>query len=265
MYKLAVVGNPIEHSLSPTVFRLFAKEFGVALTYDKLLAKDENDFKSIVQNFFLSGGLALNVTSPFKQIAFNVAKAATSRAMFCGAANFLYADDNGDVVADTTDGIGLVNDIQNNHKINLAKCNILIIGSGFVLDSILLDLIVINPKSIDLLARNVDRIEYLSNKFMVGEFSLDKEYDFILNTVPNNMENQLLEKLTSLQNSSVCYDMAYRDMNNNKFVNYVQEINPNIRVYSGIGMLVEQAAIAFTKLFNMVPNNEPIIKILREE
>lgn len=265
MYKLAVIGNPIAHSMSPTVFSMFARELGVDLVYEKLLAKDSDHFKQIVIDFFQSGGLALNITSPFKQDAFEVAKSVTARAGFCLAANFLRLDNNNEILADTTDGVGLVADIQINKGLNLIGKNILILGSGFVLDSVLLDLIVNNPLSIDVLARNQERVKYLHNKFGINGFIPAKEYDIILNTVPNHVDNVMLTQIKQLKNESSCYDMAYSDLMTNKFYHYVKNLNAKVEVHSGIGMLVEQAKVAFEKLFNLTPNVSKVIQQISKE
>lgn len=260
MYKLAVIGNPILHSMSPTIFEIFAKECKINLVYEKLLAKDTLEFNDIVTEFFKQGGFALNITSPFKSDAFKLAKLTTARAKFCGAANFLRLDENNDIIADTTDGIGLITDIQVNKNLNLRNKNILIIGSGFVLDSVLLDLIAINPFAIDILARNQNRTDCISNKFGCGRFSLNKKYDFILNTVPNDTNNELLPQIKELKNDSFCYDMAYSDFLSNKFYQYMKTLNPNIQIYSGIGMLVEQAKVAFEQLFNLTPDVHSVLQ-----
>ena len=64
----AVIGHPIEHSLSPLIHRYFAEICGQSLTYD-LLASPEEEFEATVQAFFDGGGRGLNVTLPFKERA----------------------------------------------------------------------------------------------------------------------------------------------------------------------------------------------------
>jgi len=262
MYKLAVIGNPISHSMSPTIFGMFARQCSIDLVYDKILANDINGFNQIVTDFFKSGGLALNITSPFKQDAFKIANIATARAKFCGAANFLRLDKAGDILADTTDGIGLVKDIEQNQGFKLNGKNILILGSGFVLDSILLDLIQANPLSIDILARNQPRMDYLKNKFGVGGFSQTTKYDFILNTVPNTSENLLLSQIEELDINAFCYDMAYSKFTEKQFYQYIKQINPQVNISSGIGMLAEVSKVAFTQLFTKSPNTHQVIEDL---
>ena len=259
MHKLAVIGNPVEHSLSPLIWGLFAKEVGVELDYQKILAKDEKDFALQAYSFFKAGGMAINVTSPFKQNSFFISDLHTSRASFCKATNFLSITNSGQILADTTDGIGLVNDLILNKNENLGNKNILIIGSGFVLNSVLLDLIVYNPLSIDILARKGQRIEFLHDKFATDNFNPQKNYDIIINTTPNSLDNTLFGRVEYINNNVLCYDMTYTK---SLFLNAMQNLNSNIRVYNGLGMLVEQAKVAFIKLFAQTPNSKAVFESL---
>lgn len=260
MYQLAVFGNPIEHSLSPVVFDLFAKECNISLNYERILAIDEDDFATKVTDFFLNGGTAVNVTSPFKQSAFLFSKKHTIRSGFAKASNFLSLD-NSEIIADTTDGIGLVTDILSNKKLELAYKNILIIGSGFVLDSILMDIIPNNPASIDILARNQDRINYLTSKFATGSFDHKKHYDLILNSSPNSTENKLFSQITQISDNTFCYDLTY-SAQKGLFLTHMEQVNPLSRGCNGLGMLVEQAKVAFVKLFAKQPNTDNVFKSL---
>ncbi len=262
MYKLAVVGNPIDHSLSPVVFAEFAKQFQLNLEYIKIKAYEKN-FKETIVEFFNKGGMALNITSPFKQIAYEVADNATMRSRFTKSSNFLLLDKNHHIKADTTDGIGLVEDLHCNKHIELYQKNILILGSGFVLDSILLDLINANPTTIDILARNATRFEYLKAKFGVGRYDSNIEYDVVLNTSPNVEDNMLFKQIFVLKNNMVCYDLSYSATGQTLFLQTMWQVNNNIQLYDGLGMLVEQAKVAFIKLFDNIPDTKVVINSIR--
>ena len=259
MYKLAVIGNPIDHSLSPVVFDLFAKQFGLELEYKKILAQDAKDFTLKVKEFFDSGGHALNITSPFKNLAYQEAGLRTSRSNFCQASNFIQKKEE-ILVADTTDGIGLINDIKLNKQYSLKGKKILIIGSGYVLDSILLDIIVENPIQIDILARNSDRIDYLAHKFATGTFKTNIKYDVVFNSTPNTPDNLLFTSIKNLNDGAICYDLAYAK--SSLFLEQMQRINSQIECYNGLGMLVMQAQVAFTELFKQMPDTTAILSQL---
>lgn len=259
MYKLAVVGNPISHSLSPRIFELFAQQFKLDLRYDKILAYDTADFEVKVKGFFSSGGLALNVTSPFKHLAYSTANKHSIRTHFCRASNFLSQKD-GEIFADTTDGIGLITDIQKNKEISIRGKKLLILGSGFVLDSILLDFIAANPDRIDILARNEDRLDYLSNRFVTGRFDAKISYDIVINSTPNTEDNKLFAIVKHVADKALCYDLSYTT--NQIFLDHMKQINKTIYAVNGLGMLVEQAKVAFMTLFNKIPDSETVISHL---
>ncbi len=255
MYQLAVLGNPIHHSLSPLLFNLFAAQCDIELNYARILALDTPDFKQKVTEFFNTGGTALNVTSPFKQDAYTVANMHTSRAAFCRTSNFLRQNHNGTIIADTTDGIGLVTDMMINRNLNLENKQILIIGSGYVLESLLLYIISKNPLNIDLLARNTARIDSLRQKFATGVFDSQKNYDIILNSTPNSPDNNLFEQIEYIADDTFCYDLTYAQ---SLFLTMMHNLNPKSSGCNGLGMLVEQAKVAFVKLFARTPDTADV-------
>ncbi|MFN8770845.1 MAG: hypothetical protein ACK5Z5_02535 [Neisseriaceae bacterium] len=262
MHKLAVIGNPIEHSLSPIVFEQFAQQFNLDINYEKILAKDIDNFNTIVNDFFYNHGLALNITSPYKHNAYLNAKNKTARANFCKTGNFMYLNNDREITVDTTDGIGLVTDIEENNKQKLADKKILLIGSGFVIDSILLDIIVRNPSSIAILARNHERVKFLQNKFSIDLHNVGTKYDIIINSSPNIIENDLFNKISIINDNAFCYDLAYSKVAT-LFLQLMRKINPNIIIQNGLGMLVEQAKVAFIQLFNKNPNSKEVIDKIR--
>ncbi len=251
MYKLAIIGNPVKNSLSPEIFNLFAKQVNIKIEYSKILASNDT-FSIVLEKFFTNGGLAVNITSPFKNLAYLNVKNRTSRANFCRASNFIKINDEGELIADTTDGIGLIKALKLYQKYNLKNKNILIIGSGFVVDSILLDIIEQKPHTVDVLARNKQRIEYLKNNFAINEFNVLLKYDLIINTTPNIEENNLLNLFTAqnIKNQALCYDLSYQK-SLTLFHEKIFKIKSDVVCVNGIGMLVEQASVAFKNLFKI--------------
>ena len=86
MNKYAVIGNPIHHSLSPTIHDQFAKQIGCSMSYEKILAPFDG-FTAVANNFISSGALGFNITVPFKVEAYNLVDDYTLNAKIAGAVN----------------------------------------------------------------------------------------------------------------------------------------------------------------------------------
>jgi shikimate dehydrogenase len=126
--KFAVLGNPIKHSLSPRLHALFAQQTGLQIEYSKQCVEPAH-FRDHVKQFFAAGGCGLNITLPFKEQAYALADPRISdRARAAGSANTLWQE-NGEIHACNTDGVGLVNDMLRQH-ITLHDSRILLIGAG---------------------------------------------------------------------------------------------------------------------------------------
>lgn len=262
MYKLAVIGNPIEHSLSPLIWTQFAKQLDIPLEYTKILAREDN-FESVVEDFFKSGGKALSVTAPFKARAFNLAKVHNQHTLIPHTANLLIQDNN-QIIADNTDGLGLVADLER-MSIDLAHKHILIIGSGSVIYSVLSSLLAKLPSRVDLLMRNQDKLsEFMSVSNFIKPYNSEISYDLVINTTPNSPDNKLFAEVKSLSNQAVAYDMIYTAQQT-LFMQSMQNINPAIKQANGIGMLIQQAKVAFELVFNQVPNAELLYPLLQEK
>lgn len=264
MNQLAVIGNPIAHSLSPVVFADFAVQGGIKLNYQRILANDSLDFERQVADFFVNGGMAMNVTSPFKQAAFDVASHRTMRSRLCLASNFLYKTPEAETIcADTTDGIGLVRDIEKNLNYKIMGKKLLLIGSGFVLDSILYDLIMAGAEQIAILARNQERVLYLKQKFMLDDYREDTEYHIIINTLPHTVPASIFGAIKKIADHALCYDLTYAKTMTD-FMLYTKQLNAKATSQNGLGMLVETAKLAFIKLFGCIPDTHLTLNNLRE-
>ena len=128
MDKYAVIGNPIGHSKSPKIHRLFGEQLGHKITYEKLEAT-ENTFSGVVEEFFRSGGKGVNVTLPFKGLAYEFSEVLGAHAKNCGAVNTLSFSEDGRVYGESTDGVGLITDLKNNN-ITIEERSVLVIGAG---------------------------------------------------------------------------------------------------------------------------------------
>lgn len=103
----AVVGRPIAHSLSPVIHNAWIEALGLDAAYVAFSPPDEASFRELI-NMGRSGLIAgLNVTAPFKELAFSLADKSSDTARLSASANLLVFRD-GQVGADSTDGLGLL-------------------------------------------------------------------------------------------------------------------------------------------------------------
>jgi shikimate dehydrogenase len=266
----AVIGHPISHSKSPRIHSLFASQTGEALEYTAIQAPLDG-FENTVSEFFARGGKGLNVTVPFKEAAWQMAGRHSARALKAGAANTLYQD-KGVLVADNTDGAGLVQDLLHNHHVALKGARVLILGAGGAVRGVLAPLLLEQPHTLVIANRTPAKAQNLVTLFAdaVGITWLDckafdsiaGDFDVIINGTSASLQGDLPPLSAALLGAdTVIYDMMY-SATNTTFNQWALD-NGAKRVYDGLGMLVEQAAEAFEVWRGVRPQTAPVIASLR--
>ncbi|MEY4590682.1 MAG: shikimate 5-dehydrogenase [Pseudomonadota bacterium] len=263
----AVVGNPIAHSKSPLIHTAFAQQTGQAMQYDKRLWP-EGAFAAEAEAFFAAGGAGLNVTVPFKEDAFAFAQQLTPRAQQAGAVNTLKRLENGQILGDNTDGAGLVADLQ---RLGwpVAGQKLLILGAGGAVRGVLGPLLKQAPASITLANRTLARAVQLAELFNgspVDAMGLDQlnrgPYDLVINALSSGLHGEMPPLPASLWHTgSNAYDMVYGP-NGTPFLQAAAACGVQ-GLADGLGMLVGQAAEAFTLWRGVTPAVEPVLALLR--
>lgn len=107
----AVVGRPISHSLSPVIHNAWIEKLGLDAGYVAFSPSDDDGFRALIAAG-RSGCIAgLNITAPFKELAFSLADQVSDTARASASANLLVFRD-GRVLADSTDGEGLLRGLK---------------------------------------------------------------------------------------------------------------------------------------------------------
>ena len=110
-FKLGVIGNPIEHSLSPFIHSRFARQENINLDYQAYKV-DEDGFHSFINEFFADSlAKGLNVTLPFKKPAAEIEGSISDEAKQIDAVNTI-SQINNKLFLDSTDGIGFIEDLK---------------------------------------------------------------------------------------------------------------------------------------------------------
>ncbi|MEH6648793.1 MAG: shikimate dehydrogenase [Motiliproteus sp.] len=266
--RYAVVGNPINHSKSPLIHRLFAEQCQQDLDY-ALLQAPLDGFSESVQQFFSSGGGGLNVTVPFKEQAWQQTDQLTPRARLAGAVNTLYTDQQGLLCGDTTDGVGLVNDILNNQQGRIAGMRVLVLGAGGAVRGVLEPLLQQQPATLVVANRTAAKALLLAQDFAaLGEIhgcgfeAINGSFDLIINGTSASLQGQLPPLPTGvLASGGWCYDMMYA-AEPTPFMVWATEQGA-AKVLDGLGMLVEQAAEAFYLWRGVRPQTPTVIAEVR--
>ena len=268
MDNYGVVGNPIKHSKSPEIHQLFAKQVEHDILYHRIPATDEN-FTSVLEEFFKKGGKGLNITLPFKEKAFRFADSCTDNAQSCQSVNTLTFSEDGRAHGDNTDGIGLINDLKNN-DILLENKEVLILGAGGATRGIVPVLFKNGVGSITLYNRTAEKAELLQEEFMpFGEIqSLSSDdltggFGLVINATSASLDGVIPDIPDNVVSNAVCYDLAY-SYGETSFLNWAKK-NGSVKNLQGLGMLVEQAAESFYIWRGVRPRTSEVVDKLRSE
>jgi shikimate dehydrogenase len=256
----AVIGNPIAHSKSPLIHEFFAKQTQQAIHYGRIFS-ELDDFKKTTQEFFERGGKGLNVTIPFKLQAYELAQHKTPRAQSAQAANMLWVE-NGQLWCDNSDGEGLTRDLRRLLKQRsgaaLSGMKVLILGAGGAAQGVIEPLMGAGVTSITVFNRTHEKAEALVKQFtgLAADAKVDLKavplaelkngsYDLIINATATGLSNEspiakdILQAI--IHPDTLAYDMVY-----GKETCFMQDAKSlGIQAVDGLGMLVEQAALAF--------------------
>lgn len=270
--RFAVVGNPIEHSLSPRIHAAFARQGGRQIDYHAERV-EVDDFESWVSAFFNTDGRGLNVTLPFKTRAFDVADTVSDRARLTGAANFLTANEAGGIHADNTDGKGLLTDVTANAGWTLEGARILVLGAGGAVKGVIPSLLEAGPAALVIANRTAERAEALAAEWAAQPISVSgggyaqavgMPWDVIINGTSTGLSDEMpaLPNETVLADECRCYDMAY-GKGPTPFMRWALQQGA-AEARDGLGMLVEQAAESFYLWLGESPDTRPLIARLRQ-
>ncbi len=267
--RYAVMGNPIAHSKSPQIHALFAQQTGQDLSYEALLVESDN-FANAVDEFQAAGGKGLNITVPFKQDAWALVTERSERAELAGAVNTIVIKDDGSRYADTTDGVGMVRDITENHGLEIKGKCILVLGAGGAVRGVLQPLLDERPQFIIVANRTADKAVDLAKQFStfgdVFGCGLDalpgQQFDLIINGTAASLEGEVPPLPDDvIYPGGSCYDMMYSN-EATAFQTWARE-HGAVKALDGLGMLVEQAAESFYLWRGVRPETAEVIQALR--
>ena len=262
MKKFLVIGSPIEHSLSPTLHNYWIKSNNIDATYEKTKL-DEDELEHIVLQIKQKKIEGVNVTVPFKKAVIPFLDELTAEAKSTQSVNTLYLKDN-KVVGHNTDIIGFETSIKKS-KFNILNKEVLILGAGGVVPSIIFALKKMKVSKIKISNRTIGKAENLKKLFKnieIVEWGKTPNFDVIINATSLGLKKNDYINLdfSLISKNSLFYDVIYNPRETNFLKTGKKRGNITL---NGKLMFIYQALSAFTIWHGIEPHvNEDVIKLL---
>lgn len=255
-----VAGSPIAHSLSPLIHNAWIQAAGLDAVY-VAFSPSPDRFSHFAEG--LRGGAVrgLNVTLPFKEAALSVAQEVGERAERAGAANLLIFNEDGSIVADNVDGLGLLGAIAAQApSFEPASGPVVVMGAGGAARGAAAALVMAGAPEVRLLNRTLARAELVAGAvggptraYPLNEAS--KAFDgavLVVNATSAGIasDDALDLPLEGIPAGAVMMDMTYKPLMT-PFLSRAKLLGHPI--VDGLEMLVRQAAPSFEAFFGRVP------------
>ena len=262
MKKFLVIGNPIEHSLSPTLHNYWIKDNNIDAIYEKTKL-DEYELEHIVLQIKQKKIEGVNVTVPFKKAIIPFLDELTAEATSTQSVNTLYLKDN-KVIGHNTDIVGFETSIKKS-KFNIFNKEVLILGAGGVVPSIIFALKKMKVSKIKISNRTKEKAENLKKLFKnieIIEWGEIPNFDVIINATSIGLkkDDYINLNFALISKNSFFYDVIYNPKETN-FLKTGKSLGGT--TLNGKLMFIYQALSAFNIWHGIEPHvNEDVIKLL---
>lgn len=266
--KLTLFGQPVAHSLSPRIQQAFAAQFDLAIDY-RCQAVDAPGFENAVKAFFAAGGHGANVTVPHKRAAFELADEPSEAAIRAGVANVLRRGPDESILADNTDGSGLLLDLSQRRGLTLAGMHVLLLGAGGAAHGIAAPLLEAGIESLHIANRTQGRAVAMAEELddrvqavAMESLAAHGAVDLLIHATSAGHDQEALELPDTLvDRTTVCCDLSYGAAAE-PFLQWAQRTDA-AQAFDGLGMLLETAADSFELWFGKRPDTGPVYEALR--
>ncbi|MHA6265546.1 shikimate dehydrogenase [uncultured Aliiroseovarius sp.] len=255
-----VIGDPIEHSLSPRLHGHWLKTLGINGHYIPMRVVNE-DLERVVRTLPKAGFVGVNVTIPHKETVLSLADIVTDRAALIGAANTLIFRADGKIHADNTDGYGFTENLRQGAPGWTPTAGpAVVFGAGGAARAVIASLIEVGAPEIRLANRTRARADALRAEFGTRI----KVFDWlqagnmlegaatVVNTTSLGMvgKQEFRVPLDGLKPGAVVTDLVYTPLRTH-FLSEAEKAG--CTVVDGLGMLLHQAVPGFERWFGLRP------------
>ncbi len=250
MKRLAVIGYPVSHSLSPQIFNSLSDKYGIYSHYSRVTG---TSYEDVLNTLKLMNVNAYNITAPYKNQAYLTAQFTDENSKLVNGSNLII--ENEEICGYNTDIIAIQSIIKEYCPDINSK--ILIIGGGATALTAYNALHQTGYNFVTAAVRNKKNIKssHLSNLMNIIEYDeilTFKPYNVIINTIP---ESDYFQSEMFDNPDLTIIDAIYH----NPFLNEL-----NCRYISGKEWLIRQAVPAFEKIYGIVPDVKEIMQLLND-
>ena len=242
--KYLIVGNPINHSLSPKVHNYWFKENMISAHYDKRELNNDDLVKIItkIKNDELSG---INITVPFKQIIIPFLDQLSDLAKKTQSVNTVYKKNNL-IIGDNTDVFGFENSLVKKN-FDFKNKSAFIFGAGGVVPSIIFALQNLGFNKIIVTNRTFEKLEKLKRQFpliQTNDWGNFEETDLVINATSLGLKNgnDFNFNFSNTKNEVIYIDTIYNPLETKTF-KYLKEAGR--KVFNGLDMFIYQGQKSF--------------------
>ncbi len=262
MYFSVLLGNPVEHSISPKLFSLLADDLGIEYAHIKMNVPSKNKLPVFLNSLKNIGCYGINITLPYKIAIMGHVDAIEKEAKQMGAVNAIYFK-NGKFIGFNADAPAALMAIEKKLKTITARDKVLILGAGGAGRAIAFEIrkrtshIIIVDKEIKKAKELSDNLEK-SNNILYKKFnnkdiiSLIKDSDYIINASPVGMTPNIdgipvdFSSIKSLK-GKYFFDAIFNPYET-KFLKLAKK--KGAMTCSGMYMMIFQAAYVLEKWIN---------------
>jgi len=264
-----IVGRPVTHSLSPVIHNAWLAAAGIDGVYVPF-APDSLGLRRLAEGFRGGAIRGVNVTIPFKEAALEVADKASAIARRAGAANVLIFDRDGRILADNTDGRGLLGAFAvQAPRWHVENGPVTVVGAGGGARGAVAALLEAGAPKVWLLNRTLPKAEALARALGPAVFPLPlahaagalQQTTAVINATSAGLggEGALDLPLELTHPSTVMMDMVYKPLET-PFLAQARALGrPTV---DGLEMLIRQAVPSFEAFFGQPPPAEVDVRAL---
>ncbi len=257
--KACVIGDPVEHSLSPIIHGYWLRQMGIAGRYEKVRATPD-EFPSILEQLAANGYSGANITIPHKTAAAALVDQLHPSAYGMGAVNTIWYTDNR-LIGANSDVTGFLAHLDGTvPKWRQTVSNALVIGAGGAARAIVAGLSNIDGISVSITNRTLENMVRLIGDLEANASIIDwhdrvealPDVDLVVNTTSLGMAGQpsLDLDLTSASSTAIVSDIVYTPLETPLLAAARAR---DLRTVDGLGMLLHQAVLGFEKWFGQTP------------